>query len=41
MAQSRNEAMLERALRAWNAGDLDGYLELYAEDIQLHGYSPS
>ena len=29
-----------RAVAAWNAGDLDRYLDLYADDIALHGYSP-
>jgi predicted ester cyclase len=33
-------AALARAQERWNAGDLDGYLELYDERIQLHGYSP-
>ena len=28
-----------RAIERWNAGDLDGYLELYDESIALHGYS--
>jgi predicted ester cyclase len=31
---------LSAALESWNAGDLDGYLALYDEDIHLHGYSP-
>jgi steroid delta-isomerase-like uncharacterized protein len=31
---------LYRARDAWNARDLDGYLELYDEMIRLHGYSP-
>jgi predicted ester cyclase len=31
---------LSKAVESWNAGDLDGYLELYREDIRLHGYSP-
>jgi predicted ester cyclase len=34
------EEALSAALERWNAGDLDGYLELYDERIQLHGYSP-
>ena len=34
------EDALAAAQAGWNAGDLDGYLELYAEDIRLHGYSP-
>jgi predicted ester cyclase len=31
---------LNRAVDSWNAGNLDGYLRLYRDDIQLHGYSP-
>ncbi|MEA2468745.1 MAG: hypothetical protein QOJ57_2871 [Thermoleophilaceae bacterium] len=31
---------LSAAVDSWNAGDLDGYLKLYNEDIRLHGYSP-
>jgi predicted ester cyclase len=31
---------LSAARDSWNAGDLDGYLRLYDEDIRLHGYSP-
>ena len=31
---------LTRAVDSWNAGDLDGYLRLYRDDIRLHGYSP-
>ncbi|MFR9806272.1 ester cyclase [Pseudonocardia sp. RS010] len=37
---SRNEAALARAIDRWNAGDLEGYLEIYSEDIRLHGLSP-
>jgi predicted ester cyclase len=33
-------ARVERARQAWNAGDLAGYLDLYDDRIQLHGYSP-
>jgi predicted ester cyclase len=29
----------DRAIANWNAGDLDGYLELYDDGIRLHGYS--
>jgi steroid delta-isomerase-like uncharacterized protein len=39
-AATEIRAALERARTAWNAGDLDGYLELYAPDIELHGYAP-
>jgi steroid delta-isomerase-like uncharacterized protein len=35
-----NTESLDRAVAAWNAGDLDGYLELYDDSIRLHGYSP-
>lgn len=31
---------LNRAIASWNAGDLDGYLTLYGDDIRLHGYTP-
>ena len=31
---------LTNAVDRWNAGDLDGYLKLYRDDIRLHGYSP-
>lgn len=31
---------LDGAIAAWNAGDLPGYLELYADTIRLHGYGP-
>jgi steroid delta-isomerase-like uncharacterized protein len=31
---------LDRAYTSWNAGDLDGYLELYSPGVRLHGYSP-
>ena len=40
MSAAVNEANLQRALDAWNARDLDGYLSLYDESIRLHGYSP-
>jgi steroid delta-isomerase-like uncharacterized protein len=40
MAPAENEANLQRAFEAWNAGDLDGYLALYDDAITLHGYSP-
>jgi steroid delta-isomerase-like uncharacterized protein len=35
-----NEAAVAGAIERWNAGDLDGYLELYADDVRLHGYTP-
>ena len=32
----QNEAALMRAVEAWNGGDVDSDMELYAEDIELH-----
>jgi predicted ester cyclase len=32
---------VERARQQWNAGDLPGYLEVYAEDLQWHGVEPN
>jgi steroid delta-isomerase-like uncharacterized protein len=40
MAAIENEANLQRAFEAWNAGNLEGYLELYDESVRLHGYAP-
>jgi steroid delta-isomerase-like uncharacterized protein len=40
VGESENEAAVERALAAWNAADLSGYLELYDDGIRLHGYAP-
>jgi C-1 hydroxylase len=34
-----NRTTFDRAIAAWNAGDLEGYLELYDPDVALHGYS--
>ena len=31
---------LDAAYEGWNAGSLDRYLELYGDEIRLHGYSP-
>lgn len=31
---------LAAAVARWNAGDLAGYLDLYAPGIRLHGYAP-
>ena len=38
MATNENLAALERARGRWNAGDLDGYLQLYDASVVLHGY---
>ena len=40
MAQNENVAAIERAVEQMNSGNLDGYLELYADDLTLHGYPP-
>ncbi len=32
----KNEASLMRAVEAWNSGDVDSYMELYAGNIKLH-----
>ena len=37
---TRLEAALTRAVEQWNAGDLAGYLEVYADDVRLHGFTP-
>ena len=34
------DEILHRTIGCWNAGDLDGYLDLYDERVKLHGYSP-
>jgi hypothetical protein len=31
---------VEQARQRWNAGDLPGYLEVYAEDLRFHGVEP-
>jgi steroid delta-isomerase-like uncharacterized protein len=32
----QNEAALMRAVEAWNSGDVDSYMELYAKNTKLH-----
>jgi len=39
MTNLRREAF-DAAVAAWNAGDLDTYLDLYDESIELFGYGP-
>lgn len=39
-ARSTNAERVMTAAAAWNAGDLDGYLDLYDAGIRLHGYAP-
>jgi steroid delta-isomerase-like uncharacterized protein len=34
--EQRNEAALMRAVEAWNSGNVDSYMELYAGNIKLH-----
>lgn len=36
-----HRSALERAVAAFNRGDLDTYLALYGQDIKLHGYTPT
>jgi predicted ester cyclase len=36
MGAAENEAALTRAVEAWNRGDVDSYMELYASGIKLH-----
>ena len=36
---SQKRQALERAIEAWNARDLDRYLELYGQRIALYGYT--
>jgi steroid delta-isomerase-like uncharacterized protein len=31
---------IHSAVERMNAGDLDGYMEVYADDVELHGYPP-
>ena len=38
MSTEQNLATLERARQQWNAGNLEGYLQLYAPDVVLLGY---
>lgn len=40
MSAEENKAALQRAVDAWNAGDLDGYLRLYDESVAHHGVTP-
>ena len=40
MAQNENVAAIESAVAQMNAGNVDGYLELYADDLTVHGYPP-
>ena len=37
---SVNRNAIEAAREAFNSGDLDGYLEIYDEDVVAHGYAP-
>ena len=37
MAETENAQALERAVAAWNRGDLNVYLDLYDADVVLHG----
>jgi steroid delta-isomerase-like uncharacterized protein len=39
MHEQQNEAALAAARDEWNAGNLEGYLRLYAPDAVVHGYA--
>ncbi|MEX0864076.1 MAG: ester cyclase [Acidimicrobiia bacterium] len=36
MTVKGNEAALMRAVEAWNSGNVDSYMELYAQNLKLH-----
>ncbi len=36
MGVHENDVALAKAVDAWNAGDVDTYMQLYAPDIELH-----
>ena len=38
--ENPHETALARAVERWNAGDLDGYLRVYADGVQVHGFAP-
>ena len=40
MAQSENAAAIERAVEEMNSGNVEGYLDLYSDNLTLHGYPP-
>ena len=40
MAKSENVAAIERAVEQMNSGNVEGYLELYSDNLTLHGYPP-
>ena len=40
MAQSENAAAIERAVEQMNSGNVEGYLDLYSDNLTLHGYPP-
>ena len=37
---NENVAAIESAVEQMNSGNLEGYLEMYADDLTLHGYPP-
>lgn len=39
MSTERNIAALEQARAQWNAGSIEGYLQLYSAAAVLHGYA--
>ena len=40
MPPSENRSALTEAIRNWNAGHYEAYLNFYAPDVVLHGFAP-
>ena len=40
MANSENAAVIASAVEQMNAGNVDAYLEMYADNLTVHGYPP-
>jgi len=38
MSIEEYKATADRAMQSWNAGDLEGYLQMYDPNVVLHGY---
>lgn len=40
MVSTKNQAAFLQAIEQWNSGNLNAYLELYDENVVLHGFPP-
>lgn len=40
MATQDNKALLQSAVEKWNNRQLDDYLQIYADNVKLHGFAP-